>query len=71
MQKFALEDQKTLQDITAMTIGKIGENMTLNRSLCLVAPKDHYLGRIVFVTRRYFMGRCIKRFALRSFLNLS
>ncbi|XP_033629381.1 elongation factor Ts, mitochondrial-like [Asterias rubens] len=47
MQKFALEDQKTLQDITAMTIGKIGENMTLNRSLCLVAPKDHYLGTYI------------------------
>ncbi|XP_072047396.1 elongation factor Ts, mitochondrial-like [Amphiura filiformis] len=38
---------QSLQDLTALTIGQVKENMTLRRALCMFVPADHYLGHYV------------------------
>ncbi|XP_022079297.1 elongation factor Ts, mitochondrial-like [Acanthaster planci] len=60
MKEFSVDDQKNLQDQAALTIGKIGENMTLNRALCMMAPADHFIGTYVHsVQQRQQKSKCM------------
>ncbi|XP_071942617.1 elongation factor Ts, mitochondrial-like [Antedon mediterranea] len=41
------DSNTTLKDITALAIGKIGENLTIKRAVCLHVPPGHILGNYV------------------------
>ncbi|XP_038049138.1 elongation factor Ts, mitochondrial-like [Patiria miniata] len=60
MKEFIIDDQKSLQDQAALTIGKVGENMSLNRALCMVAASDHFIGSYVHsVQQRQQKSKCM------------
>ncbi|XP_033104794.1 elongation factor Ts, mitochondrial-like isoform X2 [Anneissia japonica] len=41
------DDGSSVKDITALTIGKIGENITVKRAVCMHVPVGHILGSYV------------------------
>ncbi|XP_041475519.1 elongation factor Ts, mitochondrial-like [Lytechinus variegatus] len=41
------EDGKSMEDLTALTIGQVGENMSIRRGLYLEAPQELFIGSYV------------------------